>query len=573
MGMRLSERAKLCLAGAALVVASGAASAPALGGSWVYDDWATAEHPAQDGLDDLRAVFARDSSAYMLKPNNPWPMGVTYRPLSMASLIVVQALDPHAPWAHHLLSLALHVTSALGLLFACRRLRGADDFSPLAGPRSRIDTVPLLVAAAFALHPVTIEAYAWINGRSDVLAGAWLAALVCALPYGQARTSGVRAVIAGLCAAGASFSKEPAVAVVAALLVASLLPARGLPDRAQLRASAPAGLAVVVGLLVALLARAFVTRGRVSGASVLLSDSELLPTFAKALTLTIEHLVVPLPRAMLCLSHELSRPLELIDSCVLLAIATLLIGLVWKRRFRSFVLISAVLVSLLPVLMVRHMVWLGFDRYLYLPLLLLGLAGAELRVAALTARARAVAVYAACALVLAFGMASFGSARAYASQSSWLASLVASRPDDASGYIMATSWFLQRKDFARAHQAVLRAPREGLSPALSHDLTNQLMVLGYRRAAFELAEQTYRAHPNAGLARFDALQAIGSQGRFEEAYTLARSFQRDPVFCSPARDWLKSWLSEPKLPHEQRANVERLLTQLRCPARLQLAGQ
>ena len=39
------------------------ASSPALVGTWVYDDWGTAELDSMDDVEDLLAVFQRDSSS------------------------------------------------------------------------------------------------------------------------------------------------------------------------------------------------------------------------------------------------------------------------------------------------------------------------------------------------------------------------------------------------------------------------------------------------------------------------------------------------------------------------------
>jgi len=528
------------------------ASAPALNGSWVYDDWATADHPAQDDWGDLRAVFQRDSSAYMFNRSLS-PVGVTYRPLSMASLIAVQAAHPRAPWAHHLVSLLLHLACAFGLCAAAARVRGA-----------RASLVPWLIAGAFALHPVTIEAYAWINGRSDVLAGACLAALACALPLAGGVSSPLRVATCVASAAAAILSKEPAFAGVLALCAAALLPTREGFSRARFTAAAPAALAALLGAGTALLARALVTRDQVSGAHVLFSDPELVPSFARILALSLEHIVLPLPRSMLSLGHELARPAGVLDWIVLAALGALVLALALRRRLRHAVLLGGALATLLPVLPVRHLMWLGFDRYLYMPLFLVCLACADVRMPRLAPRARRIALRAALACLPLLGAASFVSARAYASQSAWLASLVASRPDDPSGYVMATAWFLRQRDYPRAHEAVRRAPRSGLAPPLSHELAEQLLRLGLRDEALALMENTLRAHPHAALARFDGLIARTLQGRFDEACALARQLAPHPALCPPTRTWLAGWLGREGLQPAERAALERTLGELRC---------
>lgn len=546
MGLHSSERVKLC----ALLLGLVLVSSPALAGSWIYDDWTTAQHPAQDGFDDLIKVFSRDSSAYIVNDSNPWPMGVTYRPLSMASLIVVQAIDPNLPWAHHLVSLLLHVTTALGLYFACR--------SRLAG-----SALPVLLTAGFALHPVTIEAYAWINGRSDVLAGAFVAGLAWALSLSSGASSTLSVALCGLCAAGAAFAKEPAVAAVGALAVASVLPTQGLPGRSQLRTALPAAAAALSGASFALAARAVVTHGRVSGSLTLLADPQLLSSYAATVRLSLEHLLIPLPRSMLCLGFELHGAARPLDTLLLTSVLLGLVVLLWRRYFRASVLIAGALVSLVPVLMVRHLVWLGFDRYLYLPLLLLCLAALDLRVSSprVLVFARRLGVVGS----LLCGLASFGSARAYADQESWLASLVRTRPDDPSGYIMTTAWFLEHGDLARAESAVLRTPRSDLSPALAHDLVTQLARLGHTEDATLLAEQSFRESPESRLSRYDALQASGLRGQLDRARELARLLGDDTVMCKPTRALLEAWLREPRF-EAQRTRLRETLDSMPCAA-------
>jgi hypothetical protein len=145
--------------------------------------------------------------------------------------------------------------------------------------------------------------------------------------------------------------------------------------------------------------------------------------------------------------------------------------------------------------------------------------------------------------------------------------LIASRPDDPSGYVMATAWFLRQRDQPRAREAALRTPRTGLSPPLSHDLIEQLMKLGYRAEAYELVDATLRAHPDAAFARFDGLILRGLEGRFDEAFALARQLEREPAFCAPTRGWLEGWLARPELPEPQRLKLRQLLAELRCSER------
>lgn len=542
----------------AILLVSALASLPALLGSWVYDDWVTATHEAQQHWHDLAQVFARDSSAYMVNRASLAPFGVTYRPLSMASLIAVQAVAPDSPLLHHALSLLLHLACVTALYAACLRV------APHAGRH-----FALLLAAIFALHPVNLEAYGWINGRSDVLAGAFAAALAVSL-FGPAPQARRGPVLAALCAAGAVFSKEPAVVAVGTLALSAVLAPRGVR---LVRARLADALGALAGAVAALVVRAWVTRHAASGAALLLADREVLGAYAGVLRLALEHLLLPLPRAMLCLSYELESGPRPLDFLVLIGAAAGVTWLIARRELRAAFLFGGALFSLLPVLPVRNLVWLGFDRYLYMPaiLALLGLASVfEARRAEslactsnLACTSRLGRLAQATLLALLAG-ASFVTAQAYRDQGAWLTALIHRRPDDPSGYIKAAEWYLGRGDRERAQQAALSAPRRGHSPALSHELA--VLLLRFERApeAFELIDATLSRHPRSSLAAFDALMADVLRGRFNALPALLPRLTGDPVLCPAARAWLQTFLEQADLPVDARKRCAPVLDELRC---------
>lgn len=548
--MRITKRAGLLLLAMVVLVA---ASSPALTGSWVYDDWTTATHPAQDDWDDLRRVFARDSSHYLRHEHNPWSFGVTYRPLSMASLIAVQALHPALPWLHHLVSLALHAAAALGLYATLRASADATSRAPIA------------IAATFALHPVTIEAYGWINGRSDVLAGAFLASF--ALLWARSAQSDRKPLtlfLTATMAAGAALSKEPAIVGVLALWAAALLPARGLPTRDQLRTTRGRSCAALFGLLVALGARSYVTAAHVSGAKRLFADDELGTRFVQTVALAIEHLLLPVPRSMLALSYELALPVRTADwlafglLCGALALAAA------RQRFRVVALGLGAMVCLLPVLPVRHLFWLGFDRYLYIPILLLAVACNSLPLR--DPRPSRVSTTAAAALGLTvLAASSFFSARYYESQTAWLKSLITTRPDDPSGYLLSALLFLDNKDTARAATILTATPRENLPPPHSHELVTLLQELGRDAEAVEVSLRSYDRYPHVGLVLLDAFTARCTQRQFDDVLRIGHELARDhPHQCLAARDSLVEWRSRPAVTAPLAQQIDAVLAQLQC---------
>ena len=96
-----------------------------------------------------------------------------YRPLFLLSLAMDRALFGLSPVGHHLTSLAWHL-ACVALLW---RLLG----------RLAIDRTPRILAASlFALHPLQLEAVAFVSARNDSMAAAFtLAAMLLCLKRGR----------------------------------------------------------------------------------------------------------------------------------------------------------------------------------------------------------------------------------------------------------------------------------------------------------------------------------------------------------------------------------------------------
>lgn len=164
-----------------------------------------------------------------------------YRPVVFASYLVDRGLGGERPFWFHLSVVAWHVLATVLVFFLAQRLFRAAREGPLFAA---------VAALLFAVHPAHVESVAWMAGRSDVIACAFL--LGSLLLYLRETTAS--AWLAGLLFLLALLTKEP-VALAAAvypLADASLgraaRPARWLP----IAAAAGAYLAlraVGVGLL------------------------------------------------------------------------------------------------------------------------------------------------------------------------------------------------------------------------------------------------------------------------------------------------------------------------------------
>jgi tetratricopeptide (TPR) repeat protein len=94
------------------------------------------------------------------------PVCGNYHPLTVIThMLDCQLFGVERPWAHHMVSVGLHVTNVVLLFFVLFRMTG--DVWPSA-----------LVAALFSWHPLHVESVAWMSERKDVLSTFfWLLAM------------------------------------------------------------------------------------------------------------------------------------------------------------------------------------------------------------------------------------------------------------------------------------------------------------------------------------------------------------------------------------------------------------
>ena len=147
----LSSRSAPWVGLAALLAATALAYAPSLRGPFVLDDWGSIQ--ANMRLRQPEAIRA-PSPAEMLGPS---------RPVTEVTFAVDYQAAGLDPARFHAVGLALHLAAvALAFAFLAPLLRRAGH------PRPR--GVALVVAGAFALHPIQAEAVAYAAQRSEVLA-------------------------------------------------------------------------------------------------------------------------------------------------------------------------------------------------------------------------------------------------------------------------------------------------------------------------------------------------------------------------------------------------------------------
>jgi tetratricopeptide (TPR) repeat protein len=107
-----------------------------------------------------------------------------WSPLTLTSRLVDAQLFGLDPGAHHLVNLAIHLVAVVLLFFVMCGLTGRP------GPSA-------FVAATLAVHPLHVEAVAWVTERKDVLGGLfWVLTMAAHARYARGPTRGRQAAVA-----------------------------------------------------------------------------------------------------------------------------------------------------------------------------------------------------------------------------------------------------------------------------------------------------------------------------------------------------------------------------------------
>ncbi len=229
---------------ALLLVITALAFLRGLSGAFVYDDLLTVErNPAVSDLSQLASSLVKPMWDFT-GPENTAAVGY-YRPLANVALAVAYRLGGGAPFAFHVLSLALHLAATWAAYRLARRLCG--------------DAVCAFFAALlFGLHPVHVEAVSWLSAINEPLSGLFVLLALDAFLAWRERGSPGAPIAAGAWLALGLASKELAVAAVPLALAIDV--ARAVSGRERrwvpnaVRAYAP----FVVALFIWYVARAAV---------------------------------------------------------------------------------------------------------------------------------------------------------------------------------------------------------------------------------------------------------------------------------------------------------------------------
>ncbi|MBI1813521.1 MAG: hypothetical protein HYR72_00940 [Deltaproteobacteria bacterium] len=191
---------------------------PALRNGFIWDDPLV--------LEQLRAIHGWRDLVFL---PNAIPR-YYFRPLIFLSFLLDRAVGGETPFAFHCSVVALHALNTALVWWLGVRLFAAPAAAALA-------------TLVFAVHPIHVESVAWIAGRSDVIATAFLLASAIMLTYMRLRWTAAAAVMAYFLAL---LSKE---AALGGLLVLPLIDFV-LAHRPRWRANAALLLVTVIYFLV-----------------------------------------------------------------------------------------------------------------------------------------------------------------------------------------------------------------------------------------------------------------------------------------------------------------------------------
>jgi len=493
----------LSLAAACVAVAT-FASFPALSGGAVYDDAALPRGVMVDELHDLGRTFWLTSLDYRrpIDPSVSDATGVTYRPIAEASLIAT-AHAGGAMRAHHLVSLGLHALTAflVGLVLA------------RAG---RPTWLVALASGLVAAHPALIEAWVWVAGRADLVAGLAVAVVAWAFPARLERTTKASFVVGALALAAGTLAKETF------LFIGPLVAIRGVFSATASRKQrlTTTGLAIVVPL-----AALALVMMRVRAETLVVPDfADALVWLRRAPRMLGESAIVvlvPYQRAMRSLAFDFQTPVGAVTLVGAVAYGAAIAAAISEKKVGVALVLLGSAASLIVSSHVADHFWLGFDRFLYAPVVALAITLGEAFEGAPESVSLPSRVVLGIAVIGLAGLAHLG-ARAFSSESAFERAMRDERPSDPSPY------FLEARRLARdgrADRSLMRVDRapSTTSPALERERAVRQMAAGERDRGLATIARIAQVRPGDPMVAADALTIAALRRRYAELPGLAET--------------------------------------------------
>lgn len=526
------------------------AAMPGLLGGWVGDDFHMLNSRYYGDWKQVWGVFTRHAGHYLESdgaPGGTWP----YRPVTMLTLLVSHALVPR-PWLHHLLSWAMHM--ATGALLYVAMLRQERFKERLVAP-----TVVLFLTALFLLHPVAVETYVWINGRSDLVAGLCLAALAVALSDRRIARPW-RAILIALLAFLGAGSKLPF--LVAAFALWAGIALRDSHRDPRWRSGVP----LFIGLAGYLALRWIYVplAGRIGASESIFADGSLWKKVPHLLAKSAEAILIFRVEAMQSLAWELHQPWSPGEWIGAIAALAAVAAFGWRRDLGGLAYLIGAALVIAPTAIVSQAIWLGFDRYLYMPAILLWMAGAPYVVAAVDSwsHRRVLWLATGSALVLVAALGTRAASLAYVSQATYERALISDHPDDPTTIFYLAKMAKESGQHALARRTLAKMPEPPWPSALIMPAFALASELSDSRLRDLAIVHGLEAHSDDPVLRAHAMRWKYGRGEIDEALALARSFGVDDVLCGEVRRQLELWAR--RADEEARQKLEEASGDMRC---------
>ncbi|HEX4609934.1 MAG TPA: tetratricopeptide repeat protein [Urbifossiella sp.] len=479
---------------------------------------------------------------------------VNWHPVTWLSLQLDTQLFGPGPVGYHRTNVLLHAGNTVLLFWLLYRTTAALWPSAVA-------------AGFFGLHPVHVEAVAWVTARKDVLSTFfWLLATVAYVRYARRPGVGRYALVVLPFTLGLA-SKQMLVTLPAALLLLDYWPLGRWPAGVPWAAGyAPASARRLVleklPLLALTVPAALLTLWAQAPIIHPLSDYTVYDRIANALVSCVIYLRMVVWPTDLAILYPLPRGIPVwqpVAAFALLAAATA--GAVRTARTRPYLIVGWLwfLGTLVPVIgLVQNGPQARADRYAYVPYIGLYVAAAWAGATAPPAR-RALALLGVVALVACAGLARHQMGYWRDSETLWRHALAATT-DNAGAHTMLAKTLLDKGEFPEAveqFEAALRMEPDNV--ANLGNIAVGLMMTGRPDEAAGYLERSLRLRPGHAATHFNLGSVRERQNRLPEAlahYTTAVELDPGLTAAGVARAGVLSRLGEFARAREQ---LDRLL--------------
>lgn len=337
-----------------------------------------------------------------------------------------------------------------------------------------------------------------------------------------------------------------------------------LPDR-RFRWSAAVPLFAGIGFYLFLRSIYVPFFERFGAAENILFDGSVWAEVPQLLAMSADALLAFRAEAMHSLAWELHKPLSTGAWVGAMALLAAGFGLAWRRDIGGLAYFIGAALTIAPCVVVSQSIWLGFDRYLYMPSILLLLAGAPYVARAVDAwsQRRALVWGVAAALLLVAAIGTRTASSAYVNHTAYEHAMLTDHADDPTMffYYARTSNESAQPDLAR--QVLATMP----GPPWPEALIMPAFVLSIELSDFRTRDiataHALEAHSDNPVLRAHAMRWKYQRGEVGAALALALSFGVGDPLCPEVRRQLELWSRQTDL-EATRDSIHAAANDMRC---------